>query len=224
MSKLPTLHCVVLPRIVFPLAMALLVPATVMAQKCPNQLLYTYANFYYYNVKDCASGQLTNEIYVYANVVQTGCATQGCANTTPPYTVLYQKGLVGDPLGTKNAVEIDGRFQAVPPETGLMVEFGKSPVSLYGGYPKFVTAEVEGTKRHFKLFKVAYQDGRGQSRPVMFGAEITEIPRGTQALAPVKVSNEDKRLLIQVETGYGEPEEFETLYQLVVPMESGEIK
>ncbi|MEZ6096090.1 MAG: hypothetical protein R3C03_18010 [Pirellulaceae bacterium] len=192
----------------------LLLPNDIFAQKCPNKLLYTFANYYYYNVKDCATGQIGSEVFVYSSIVQTGCnGANGCDNRNTLHRFV-RTALVGDPPGGRK----DGEpkvFKKVVPDSGIMVEFGQSPISLYGGYPKFVQADVDGQTRFFKLYHVSYNDERGQNRSVRMGAEITEIPAGKQSVTAASVDYARNRIEITIPSQYGGSEKFDVLHELV---------
>lgn len=149
-----------------------------LASYCPDQLLFTYGGYYYYSSKDCDTGAAGN-VLVYSQLVTTGCSGSGCNAEVLPHAELKPKGVVGDPPGDVAEIPESAAYTLVPPTTELMTAFGKSPVTLAGGpgdYPRIVAADVEGTTRYFKLYRLFLKSG-GDSFGV--GAEVSAPPAGS---------------------------------------------
>ncbi len=199
------------------LAVIWLVPSLSSGQVCPNKLLYTVGNQYFYNAKNCVTGQMIPEIYVYNQLVSTGCGTDNCATTELPHTVLLQPAIVGDPPGGQKPTT---PFRKAPADANIMVEFGNSPISTYSDFPKFVTAISDNEERTFKIFKVSYKDDRGQNQTLQFGIEVEGVLPGKSALVAESVEFLRKRVRLNVRIN-GRSEAFEALYEMPTDEENG---
>lgn len=182
--------------------------AVAQAQTCPHQLLFSYGDVYYYNGKNCATGQIIDELYSFLGPIATGCGPNGeCATAASPYTMLIMPMVVGDPPGD------EADIRPVPPETSLMVPFGNSRISMLGGYPKFVKGQINNADRFFKVYHVAYTDDAGRRHDLRIGMEVTEVPAGQ---AVVNASQSDvvgKRVKLTIDVGFGRTGLFEALYK-----------
>lgn len=179
-------------------------------QACPHQFLFSVGDSYFYTAKLCSTGQVLNVIFVYSTVVDTGCGNNnGCVTALSTMSVLNQPQVVGDPPG---AAPAEAKFKKVPPEAPLLTEFGRSPISVWTGYPKYVKATVNNGERYFKLFRASHTPAGGQRMELGFGIEVTGLPPGVQPLNAANVDVLAKRLKLTVSID-GQPLAFETLYE-----------
>lgn len=178
------------------------------AQTCPHQLLFSYGEIYYYNGKNCATGQIIDEVYTFTGPIATGCgANNQCNSNASPYTLMFMPMVVGDPPP-------EYVLKALPPEASIMVPFGGSKIALTGGYPKFVQGQINGANRIFKIYHVSYTDDARQRRDLRIGMEVTGVPAGQQAANVVNLEVVSKRVKLTVEVAPGQTAVFEALHQL----------
>ena len=50
------------------------------ATKCPDDLMFFYSGNYFYQLKNCSTNLLTNEIEIFSNEIQTGCQNETTCN------------------------------------------------------------------------------------------------------------------------------------------------
>jgi hypothetical protein len=178
-----------------------------MAQNCPHQLLFSFGELYYYNLKNCTTQQIVNELACYRAPVATGCAAGGACNTNEaPFSLVFQPQVVGDPPGQVAQV-----IKKLPPDSTIMTPFGQNIVGVVGGYPKFVTGKINNVDRFFKIYYVSYQDPAGVRREVRIGHEVTGIPANTQSVNATAVEIIGKRARLSI-TENNNPVFFEAFY------------
>ncbi len=173
--------------LVFVLATA--TSAISIAQNCPNQLLFSFGELYYYNLKNCATQQIANEIACFRAPVATGCAAGGtCNSADAPFSLVFQPQVVGDPPG-----QVVQAIKKLPPDATLMTPFGQNIVGVVGGYPKFVVGKVNNVDRFFKIYYLSYTDPANQRREVRIGHEVTNVSANTQSVNATAVELIGKR-------------------------------
>lgn len=189
------------------------------AQMCPDQLLFSFGGFYYYSVKDCATGTPGTQVYVYGELVKTGCdGRQGCLNTVRAHSILTESQIVGDPYDPNKPVvgmaapeEKPFVYRKVPANAELMTPWARNTISMYGGYPKVVRVDMDGQQRYFKLFRVGLQ---GNNKPLGFGTEI-DLPADSQErIADATLAGYTNGIVrIEFNDGF-QKIEFKALYEL----------
>lgn len=182
--------------------------AVATAQTCPNQLLFSFGNIYYYNGIMCPSGDIIDEVYTFEGPVDTGCGSGACKTETTPYTMLFMPRVVGNPPGEENVI------RPLPPETALMVPFGASRISMVNGYPKFVKGQINGADRFFKVYHVSYTDSANRRRELRIGMEVSGVPAGQAVVNATNSEVIGKRVALTIDTGLGQRGTFEALFQL----------
>lgn len=175
-------------------------------QTCPHQLLFCFGDFYYYNLKNCSTGQIANELACYRGPAQTGCNGVGGCHANSPFSYVYQPQVVGD--GPGQVAQVVPRL---PANSLLMVPFGQTQISMVSGYPKFIKGQVNGVERVFKVYHVSYNDEKGQRREVRIGHEVTEVSTDAQPITAVSVNLVGKRAQLGVAMNGASPVTFEAL-------------